>query len=324
MGMDKHELASAIQHLEHALAPVAELMHDPLIQEIEINGENDVWFERDGIQSKADINISRLTIEKAIGVLARMADKDAKAGTKDGIIDARMEGFRIAAALPPTSVRGPSICIRKHNPVSLTLDDYIQAGALEAKWADFLREIIQGHKNILVCGGTSSGKTTFVNALIQEISLNERVLTIEDTPELKVSVPNWVSLESNEQKNITTRDLVRLALRYRPDRIIVGEVRGGEAYDLLDAANTGHDGCIATIHANSSFDALSRFETLILRGDVPWPHVAVCAQIARTFDYVVFMARRHGKRRLCEILELNSYDIDKKQYEFKHLFFSPK
>ncbi len=123
---------------------------------------------------------------------------------------------------------------------------------------------------------------------------------------------------------MTTRDLVRLALRYRPDRIIVGEVRGGEAYDLLDAANTGHDGCIATIHANSSFDALSRFETLILRGDVPWPHVAVCAQIARTFDHVVFMARRHGKRRLCEILELDAYDIDKKQYQYKHLFQSPK
>jgi Flp pilus assembly CpaF family ATPase len=322
--MDKHSYDSAILQLKNALQSVALFMDDPKVQEIEINGPDDVWVETSGVQARAEVSITDEQIRRAIQILARMSHKDAKGGTKEGIIDARMDGFRVAAALPPTSVRGPSICIRKHNPVLLTLDDYVAGGSFTDVWAGYMRKIIGEHKNILVCGGTSSGKTTFVNALINEISPDERILTIEDTPELKVSSPNWVSLESNEQADISTRDLVRLALRYRPDRIIVGEVRGGEAYDLLDAANTGHDGCIATIHANSSFDALSRFETLILRGGVNWPHDAICTQIARTFDCVIFMARRNGLRQLCEILELTDFDTETKKYQYEIVFKSSK
>lgn len=300
--MDKITVASAISALMNALGPIKELLEDPLVQEVEINGPNDVWFERAGQQQQSTIKITQAQIEIAITVLARLDHKDAKAGTKDGIIDARMDGFRIAAALPPTSVRGPSMCIRKHNPLSLTLDDYEAAKAFPEGFRDKLAAMVRERKNVLVVGGTSSGKTTFTNALISEIPHDERVITIEDTPELKVKTPNWVSLESNIQKGITTKDLVKLSLRYRPDRIIVGEVRGGEAYDLLDAANTGHDGVIATLHANSSFDALTRFETLVLQGGVQWPHRAICAQIARTFDYVLFMARRRGVRMLEEVL----------------------
>lgn len=309
--MDHLATAAALRALTHALAPVREYLEDPLTQEIEINGPNDVWVERAGVQAKVPVSISATQLETAISVLARLSDKDAKAGTADGIIDARMDGFRVAAALPPTSVRGPSMCIRKHNPVHLTLDDYVQSGALSAEWAERLRAMVRSHKNLLVAGGTSSGKTTFVNALLAEIPAEERILTIEDTPELKVSAPNWVSLESNTQAGISTRDLVRLALRYRPDRVIVGEVRGGEAFDLLDAANTGHDGVIATLHASSSFDALSRFETLILRAGIDWPHRAICAQIARTIDFVIFMARRNGVRRLQEVLEVQDHDNDR-------------
>ena len=318
--MDNSTLKSALTSLKLALQPVAHFMDDPKIQEIEINGVNNVWIERAGYQERTDIAISDAQIRTAIQVLARLGNKDARGGTRDGIIDARMEGFRVAAALPPTSVHGASICIRKHNPVLLRLEDYVSAGAFDEQTADFIRTIIRDHKNILISGSTSSGKTTFANAMIAEIEQSERVLTIEDTPELKVKVPNWISLESNEQANISTRDLVRLALRYRPDRIIVGEVRGGEAYDLLDAANTGHDGVMSTIHANSSFDALSRFETLILRGGINWPHDAICAQIARTFDYVLFMARRNGQRRLCEILSLTDFDIDTKKYKCEMVF----
>lgn len=322
--MDKHTYQSALQSLKNALEPVAAFMDDPKVQEIEINGANNVWVETSGVQARVEVLITDEQIKRAIQVLARMSNKDAKGGTKDGIIDARMDGFRVAAALAPTSVRGASICIRKHNPVLLTLDDYVNGGSFTAEWATYMRTLISGHKNLLVCGGTSSGKTTYVNALINEIDPKERVLTIEDTPELKVSSPNWVSFESNEQANITTRDLVRLSLRYRPDRIIVGEVRGGEAYDLLDAANTGHDGCIATMHANSSFDALSRFENLILRGGIDWPHDAIRAQIARTFDCVIFMARRNGIRQLSEILELKDFNMETKKYEFNIVFRSSK
>ena len=320
--MDALTTASALAALMQSLGPVKTLLEDPQVQEVEINGPDDVWFERSGVQQRSQVKISKAQIETAITVLARLDHKDAKAGTKDGIIDARMDGFRVAAALAPTSVRGPSMCIRKHNPLRLSLEDYAAAGAFSSAWAEKIREMVRAKKNILVVGGTSSGKTTFTNALLGEIPGDERVLTIEDTPELKVTTPNWVSLESNAQKGITTKDLVRLALRYRPDRIIVGEVRGGEAYDLLDAANTGHDGDIAPLHSNSSFDALSRFETLLLQGGVQWPHRAICSQIARTFDYVLFMARRRGVRRLEEVLALHGYDNDSEKYQYEIVYQS--
>ena len=320
--MDQITTDSAIVTLKTALNPIACFLDDPLVQEIEINGPDNVWVERSGIQIRENVQVTEGQIRTAIQILGRLSNKDARGGTKDGIIDSRMPGFRIAAALPPTSVLGPSICIRKHNPVLLRLEDYVQAGGFDEAVAGLLRKIIAEHKNILIVGGTSSGKTTFANALIAEISESERVLTIEDTPELKVNVPNWVSLESNVQQQITTRDLVRLSLRFRPDRIVVGEIRGGEAYDFLDAANTGHDGVISTIHANSSFDALSRFETLILRSGENWPHEAICRQIARTIDYVLYMERRRGKRMLCEVLELKDYDINTKKYEYEMKFLA--
>lgn len=321
--MDKLTTASALTSLLNALQPIRPLLDDALVQEVEINGPNDVWYERAGVHQKADVTISEGQIGTAITVLARLDHKDAKSGTPDGLIDARMDGFRVAAALSPTSVRGPSMCIRKHNPLHLTLQDYVNAGAFPSEWLPRLRDMVVGHKNILIAGGTSSGKTTFTNALIGEIPSDERVITIEDTPELKVTVPNWVAFESNAQKGITTRSLVKLSLRYRPDRIIVGEVRGDEAYDLLDAANTGHDGVIATLHANSSFDALSRFETLVLRSGINWPHRAICSQIARTFDYVIFMARHKGVRRLQEVLELSDYDGETEKYEYKIIYQLP-
>lgn len=309
--------------LKNALAPLSDLLDDPLVQEIEVNGPDNVWVERAGSNQEKEhsIKISDVQIKTAVHLLGRLNGKDAKAGCRDGIIDARMEGFRIAAALQPTSVHGSSICIRKHNPLVLSLDDYVQKGSFSPEIAEFIRRAIHDHKNILIAGGTSSGKTTFANAMIAEIPPHERVVTIEDTPELKVKAPNWVSFEANEQSNISSRDLVRLSLRYRPDRIIVGEIRAGEAYDLLDAANTGHDGVMSTIHANSSFDALSRLETLVLRGGVPWPHRAICRQIARTFDFVFFMARRQGGvRKLCEILSLKDYDITKEEYVYEMVF----
>lgn len=318
--MDIQTRKAALDGLGNALAPIRHLLEDPLIQEIEINGPNEVWIERQGIQSREDIALPDSNIRNAISVLARLSNKDARGGTPNGIIDARLDGFRVAAVLPPTAVLGPSICIRKHNPVVLTIDDYIKAGAMPEEMGKVITDMVTGRKNILVAGGTSSGKTTYVNALIGLISPDERVVTIEDTVELKVLVPNRVSLESNEQSGVTTRMLIKLALRYRPDRIIVGEVRGGEAYDLLQAANTGHDGCIATLHANSAFDALSRLETMILQADVNWPHAAICAQIARTFDYVVFMHRQRGIRRLAEIIQLQDYDTAASKYVFKSIY----
>jgi len=292
-----------------------------MVQEIMINGPDNVWVERAGVGiQRTEIKITAQEIRGAIVLLASLEKKQASEKGKESIIDSRLDGYRFAAAMRGTSMLGPSMSIRKHNPVHLSLDDYVAADAMPEPMARFLEEIIQERKNIIVAGGTSSGKTTFVNAMIGAIDQNDRVLTIEDTQELKVLVPDWVPLISNEQEGVTTRDLVRLSLRFRPDRIIVGEVRGGEAFDLLDAANTGHDGCLATMHANDCMGALARFETLVLRAGINWPYEAIQAQIADTFDYVVFMARIKGVRKLAEIVKVNSFNRDAKQYVTEKIY----
>jgi Flp pilus assembly CpaF family ATPase len=316
--MDKISELSAHKMLLASLKTIQVFIDDPAVIEIEVNGQDNVWVERAGSASQMRVEccITQTEIDTAIGILARLEDKDAKAGTPDGLIDARLHGMRVAAALCPTSLNGSSLCIRKHNPVLLSLSDYVDFNVISNSEKAVLIKIIKDRKNILIAGGTSSGKTTFANALIQEFDPGDRIITIEDIPELRiVGCANNVAFQSNAQKGITTRDLVRLSLRYRPDRILVGEVRGGEAYDLLDAANTGHDGTLATIHANTAYDALSRFETLVLRGGGDWPHRAICAQIARTFDYVMFMRRKDGKRQLAQVIKLDGYDADRSMYE---------
>ncbi len=319
--MDQQTRNNAHEMLWNTLSPVAHLMEDARVQEVMINGPDDVWVERagEGI-TRTDIRVSELEIRGAIVVLASLENKEAKERGENSIIDSRLDGFRFAAAMKPTSMKGPSMSIRKHNPVHLSLADYVANGAMPLEMADVLSQMVKARKNIIVAGGTSSGKTTFVNAMLGEVDEDDRVLTIEDTQELKVKVPNWVSLISNEQEGVTTRHLVRLSLRFRPDRIIVGEVRGGEAFDLLDAANTGHDGCLATLHANNCMGALTRFESLVLRAGINWPHEAIKAQIAETFDYVVFMARMNTGRKLAEILKVNGFDFDTKNYRTEEIY----
>lgn len=340
--MDKSTQIHALGLLKEALNPIAGYMDDPDIQEIMINGPSDVWIEKAGLLTKTDNLISEAEINNAIQLLAGLEKKTAIAGSRDGIIDTRMDGMRVAAVLAPTAVHGHAMSIRKHNKRRLHLNDYVASGAFDMPEVEeaggdedafalpdiqcpddvriVLQKIITGRKNIVIAGGTSSGKTTFMNAMVAEMDEEDRVLTIEDTPEVDVRVPNWVSLESNTQNGVDTRLLVRLALRFRPDRIIVGEVRGEEAYDLLQAANTGHDGCLATVHANSAFQALSRLETLVLTSGVQWPHEAIRTQISETFNYVVFMARAKGKRQLQELIELQGYDSEMGKYRYRTLF----
>lgn len=318
--MDASTKARARIMLKNSLLPIAQYMDDDAIQEIMVNGPNDVWIERQGKLLKVEVEITDTAIRGAINLLARLENKEAKEGTATSVIDTRLEGMRVAAALPPVAVKGPTICIRKHNPLILKLTDYVASGAVPGEMLDVLTQMVCDHKNIIVAGGTSSGKTTFLNALLAEVDPLERIFTIEDTQELKVSGPNWVAFESNDQAGVSMRMLLRLALRSRPDRIILGEVRGGEAYDLMQAANTGHDGSFCTLHANGAFPALSRLENLILAAGINWPHEAICSQIAETFHYVVFMARRNGVRQLEEIIELIGYDKPNQKYAFKTIF----
>lgn len=310
----------SIDLLKEALSPLRSYLDDPLVNEVMINSENDVWVEKSGVIDKVDVTISSTSLSSVVLILASMEQKDAFAGTDSGILDARMNGFRVAAILSPTSIKGTCISIRKHSVENYSLQDLQSKGAFGAEQSEILKNLVLNRKNVLVVGGTSSGKTTLLNAMIQEIPHQDRVITIEDTQELKVGVPNYVQLESNYQKNVTPRMLVKASLRFRPDRILLGEVRGGEAYDLLNAANTGHDGVLATLHSNSALKGLSRFENLVLQSGIDWPHQSICKEIADVFDYVVFVDRVQGKRRLSEILELHSYDMETRNYSFTYQF----
>lgn len=322
--MEHQKTNNTIQLLQNSLGPIAAYMDDEHVQEIMINAPDNVWIERDGEVFKTEIRISEVEIRSAITLLAKMSGKDAKEGTEDSIIDARMEGFRIAAALSPVSVYGHSICIRKHSIRKLSLEDYLNSGAIDQPTYDLLNKMVIERKAVIIAGGTSSGKTTFLNAMVNKVPHHEVIRTVEDTHELSITSPNWVAFEANPRAGVTVRSLVKLCLRYRPDRIILGEVRGGEAFDLIQAANTGHDGTFATLHASSAKSALSRLETLTMTAGIGWPLEAIRAEIGSAFNYVVYLSRmkENGKtvRGIKEIIEVNGYDQAANEYRIKNIY----
>lgn len=333
VALGEAEGGKAMRLLRDALRPLLPYMDDPATQEIMINAPGDVWVERAG-------TMERITLEREIGFedIRTAAKALASANERDlfKVLDCRMPGYRIAAAMNPVAINGPALCIRKHSRKVFALDDYLASGSLspsldhaehgsaqsecpipaEAIAAggealrDFLQWMIGSYKNFLVAGSTGSGKTTFINALLSAVPAHDRVLTIEDTAELKVITPNRVMFEANPAFKVSIRDLVRLALRFRPDRIIVGEVRGGETFDLLDALNTGHSGGGASIHANSPEDALLRLENLVRMSpeSVNIPLVALRQQIASTIHYVIFCSRRGGRPGPRRVIRLDGLD----------------
>ncbi|MFM0144949.1 CpaF family protein [Paraburkholderia sp. RL18-085-BIA-A] len=329
--------AGAVDMFFQALSPLREYLDAPEIAEIMINDHRNVWIELRGVMSRVNVDLRPEHLEGAIHSLASSVDKSARAGSDKGIINAGHKNLRIAAVMNPTAIDGHALSIRKHRESKMSLDDYVRMGAFakahakpeEAEAIHFedgienealmraLTALVQSRKNVLVAGGTSAGKTTFLNALVGVIPEDQRVITIEDTMELKVQVPNRVRLLSNADTNVTTQLLVALCLRFRPDRIIVGEVRGGEGYDLLQALNTGHDGGLASLHANNARTALSRLESLAMLGIPPgsrWELADMRKNIADCFNYVVHFRRTGELRHVSEILEIrgfrnNDYDL---------------
>ena len=333
--------SKALQVLLSHLQDIEPYIKDDSVSEIMINAPDEIWVERCGQMEKTDLEIKEVRLQGALRALATANNKKEV----EHVMDARMPGYRIASAIHPVGVKGTAICIRKHSASARRLDDYLNEGAFVpvvmeqessdeldrpsedeiAKGGDgllaFFRWAVQARKNIVVAGATDSGKTTFMNALLSEIPNDNRVLTIEDTAELKVTVPNHVGFETLESKGVTIRSLVRLALRFRPDRIIVGEVRGPEAYDLLDAMGTGHPGGFCSLHADDPVFALGRLETMAqMHPDAQnLPPLALRQKISDTFHYVVYCQRRGGVRRpveLAEVLPLNSTG----QYQLKTLY----
>ncbi|MFL9911949.1 CpaF family protein [Paraburkholderia sp. RL17-337-BIB-A] len=329
--------AGAVEMFFQALSPVKDFLDAPDIAEIMINDHRNIWIEHRGVMSRVNVDLRPEHLEGAIHSLASSVDKSARAGSDKGIINAGHKNLRIAAVMNPTAIDGHALSIRKHRESKMSLEDYVSMGAFaksnarpeEAEAVHFedgienealmraLKALVQSRKNVLVAGGTSAGKTTFLNALVSVIPEDQRVITIEDTMELKVQVPNRVRLLSNADTNVTTQLLVALCLRFRPDRIIVGEVRGGEGYDLLQALNTGHDGGLASLHANNARTALSRLESLAMLGIPPgsrWELADMRKNIADCFNYVVHFKRTGEMRHVSEIVEIrgfrsNDYDL---------------
>jgi pilus assembly protein CpaF len=333
--------AAAVRMFFESLSPLKELLESENIAEIMINDAHNVWIEQKGVMHRVDVMLDYAKLNGAILSLASSVDKSAHAGTDQGIINAGHKGLRVAAVMQPTAIDGHALSIRKHRETTLSLKDYVARGAFSRVNArpeqtdddlfppgaenevlmEALARLIRLRKNILVAGGTSTGKTTFLNAMIAEVPHDQRVITIEDTMELKLMVPNRVRLLSNEDKKVTARSLVALCLRFRPDRIIVGEVRGGEAYDLLQALNTGHDGGLASIHANNPRMALSRLESLAMLGIPPgasWDLRDMRKNIADCFNYVVHLKRTGELRHISEIVEIRGFRDD--EYILKRVF----
>jgi len=314
------EQASRLRHevVEEALGlgPLESLLHEPDVTEIMVNGHANVYIERSGAIEQTpkqfvDDGQVRLVIERIIAPLGRRLDESSP------MVDARLpDGSRVNAIIAPLAVDGPTLTIRRFGTKRFGVDDLIAVNAITAPVLDFLRAAVEARLNIVVSGGTGAGKTTLLNALSSFIPKRDRIVTIEDACELKLAQPHVVRLEARppnlEGKGaITIRDLVRNALRMRPDRIVVGECRSGEALDMLQAMNTGHDGSLTTIHANTARDALSRIETMVLMAGFDLPVRAIREQVSSAVDIVVQVARlRDGSRRVTGISEVVGMEGD--------------
>ncbi|MGH2811325.1 MAG: CpaF family protein [Actinomycetota bacterium] len=296
------------------LGPIEALLRNPRITEVMINGPEEVYVERDGRIRRADVTLESdgqilHLIERVIGPLGLRVDESQP------FVEARLpDGSRLHAIIRPLSVNGPVVTIRKFAVVPFTLDDLIANGTMTARVADFLDAAVSAKLNLIVSGGTGSGKTTLLNVLSGSVPVDERLITIEDAAELRLAREHVVSLEARPaniegEGEVTVRDLVRNALRMRPDRIIVGEVRGGEALDMLQAMNTGHEGSLSTCHANSPEDLLVRLETMVMMAELGLPAGPVRQQIAAALDLIVHTARlTDGSRKVVRVTEVGGLD----------------
>ena len=313
-GITRDHIVSRVVDEVVGLGPIDALIRDPSISEVMVNAPDEVYFEREGILYLSDVrfrdaeHIQRI-IERTIAPLGRRVDESSP------MVDARLpDGSRVNVIIPPVSPKSPSITIRKFRADKLNMADLVKAGTISEEMVEFLKACVKLRLNILISGGTGTGKTTFLNAMSAYIPESERVVTIEDPMELKMQQPHVVCLEARPPNidgkgEIQQRDLLRNALRMRPDRIIIGEVRGSEAFDMLNAMNTGHEGSLSTVHANSPRDALARIENMVLMADLDLPDRAIREQMASALHMIVQLARfTDGVRRVTHITEVTGME----------------
>lgn len=306
------------------LRPIEHLILDPEISEIMVNGPGQVFIEREGVvQSVCVVALTAKSLEVAVRNIARRLGDDIS--EEKPILDSRLpDGSRVAAVIPPCSLHGVTLTIRKFNVTHFGIKDLIEIGTITDAMAETLKSSVANRQNILISGGTGTGKTTLLNILASFIPENERILIIEDTAEIQINTPNLVRFEARREQNglppVTIRDLLKASLRHRPDRILLGEIRGAEAFDLLQLLNTGHSGTISTVHANSAHQALSRFTSCVLQSNVELPYRAVKSNIADSVNLLIHIERRLGRRSVSEVLRITAYDPEGDRYGYNPMF----
>lgn len=306
------------------LRPIERLIRDDEVSEIMVNGSAAVFVERAGvIEPVPGVQITEKNLQVAARNIARALGDEVS--EEKPLLDSRLpDGSRVAVVLPPCSVGGTTLTIRKFHSRLFTADELVRIGTLPQAVLDQARDAILWNDNILISGGTGTGKTTLLNAIAAFIPDDDRLVLIEDTAEMQVDKPNIVRFEARREQPdlpaVTIRDLVRAALRHRPDRIILGEVRGGEAFDLLQALNTGHSGTLSTIHANSATQALNRLASCVLQSGVELPYAAIRSAIADSIQLVMHIARRDGQRTVNELLRIDGYEHADETYRLRTLY----
>ena len=306
------------------LKPIEHLILDDSISEVMVNGADHVFIEKQGfLQQVPGVTLGEKSLMVAVKNIARRLGDDISESKP--ILDSRLpDGSRVAAVIPPCSLGGVTLTIRKFNTRHFEMEDLIRAGTLDRTLANRLEDCVLTRKNILISGGTGSGKTTLASILGKFIPPDERILVIEDTAEIQLGQENLVRFEARREQNglpaVAIRDLLKAALRHRPDRIILGEIRGGEAFDLLQLLNTGHSGTLSTIHANSAKQGLARFTSCILQSGIELPYRAIKTNIADSLNVNVQVERRPGRRYISEVLLINGYDPDADLFDYGALF----
>jgi pilus assembly protein CpaF len=313
-GITRDQIVARVVDEVVGLGPIDGMIRDPSVSEVMVNAPDEVYFEREGIIYLSDIrfrdadHVHRI-IERIVAPLGRRVDESSP------MVDARLpDGSRVNVIIPPVSPKSPTITIRKFRADKMTMDELVAAATVSTELAQFLKACVKLRLNTLISGGTGTGKTTFLNALSAYIPESERIVTIEDPTELKLQQPHVVSLEARPPNidgkgEITQRDLLRNTLRMRPDRIIIGEVRGPEAFDMLNAMNTGHEGSLSTVHANAPRDALARVENMVMMANLDLPQRAIREQVASALHLIVQLARfSDGVRRVTHITEVTGME----------------
>jgi pilus assembly protein CpaF len=306
------------------LKPIEHLILDDSISEVMVNGTDRIFIERSGfLEQVKGVSLSERSLLVAVKNIARRLGDDISESKP--ILDSRLpDGSRVAAVIPPCSLNGITLTIRKFNSRHFEIEDLIRIGTLDRQLANRLEDYVLRKKSLLICGGTGSGKSTLAAALARFIPEDERIVLIEDTAELHLLQTNLVRFEARREQSgvpaVSIRDLLKASLRHRPDRIILGEVRSGEAFDLLQLLNTGHAGSLSTIHANSAKQGLSRFTSCVLQSGVELPYSAIKTNVADSIEVLVHVERRPGKRFISEVLELHGYNLDADHFDFTPVY----